>query len=79
MNNYSGFTNFEPRNYDKLKLSECIVRTKMHDQIDEYLDFCANVRKMSRMTMHAKELALRHLSTESGCESKVRMSWSSRR
>lgn len=68
MNNYSGFTNFEPTSYDRLKLSECIVRKPIHDQVDEYLDFCANTRRMSRMTMHAKELALRHLSTESGCD-----------
>lgn len=67
MNNYCGFTNYKPETYDRLKLR---VRRKkpIHKQLNEYLDYCANVRQMSRMTMHAKESALRFFMVESRCD-----------
>jgi site-specific recombinase XerD len=67
MNMYNEFKNYQPERYDKLKLGDGVVRKAIHNQVDEYLDFCANTRKMSRMTMHAKELSLRYLIGESGC------------
>ena len=66
MNNYCGFTNYKPETYDRLKVR---VRRKkpIHRQLNEYLDYCANVRQMSRMTLHAKESALRFFMVESKC------------
>ena len=66
MNNYCGFNNYKPETYDHLKIR---VRRKkpIHRQLNEYLDYCANVRQMSRMTMHAKESALRFFMVESKC------------
>lgn len=67
MNNYCGFTNYKPETYDHLKIR---VRRKkpIHRQLNEYLDYCANVRQISRMTMHAKESALRFFMVESKCD-----------
>ncbi len=66
MNNYSAFTNFKPEKYDKLKI-RYVNPKPIHTQLNEYLDYCANVRLMSRMTMHAKESALRFFMVESKC------------
>lgn len=66
MNGYNSFNNVELEQYDHLKMR--ISRKKpIYKQVNSYLDFCANVRQMSRMTMHAKECALRYLIIESGC------------
>ena len=66
MNNYSSFTNFKPRTYDRLNIR---VKNKIpiHKQIDEYLDYCSKIRQMTRMTMHAKESSLRFFLVESRC------------
>lgn len=66
MNNYCGFTNYKPETYDHLKI-RARRKKPIHRQLNEYLDYCANVRQMSRMTMHAKESALRFFMVESKC------------
>jgi len=66
MNNYCAFTKYQPVTYDHLKIR--VKRKKpIHKQLNVYLDYCANVRQMSRMTMHAKESALRFFMVESHC------------
>ena len=66
MNGYNQFNDSELERYDHLKMR--ISRKKpIYEQINNYLNFCANIRQMSRMTMHAKECALRYLIMESGC------------
>lgn len=66
MNGYNQFNDSEPERYDHLKMRIC-RKKPIYEQINNYLNFCANIRQMSRMTMHAKECALRYLIMESGC------------
>ena len=66
MNGYNQFVDAEVERYDHLKMRAC-RKKPIYQQINSYLNFCANVRQMSRMTMHAKECALRYLIIESGC------------
>lgn len=66
MNGYNKFNNFELESYDHLKMRIC-KKKPIYQQVNAYLNFCANIRQMSRMTMHAKECALRYLIIESEC------------
>ena len=67
MNGYNKFNNFELESYDHLKMRICKTKP-IYQQVNAYLNFCANIRQMSRMTMHAKECALRYLIIESECK-----------
>lgn len=67
MNGYNKFNNFELESYDHLKMRIC-KNKPIYQQVNAYLNFCANIRQMSRMTMHAKECALRYLIIESECK-----------
>ena len=66
MNGYNQFNDAELERYDHLKM-RISKKKPIYEQINNYLNFCANIRQMSRMTMHAKECALRYLIMESGC------------
>ena len=65
MNNYREFKNYQCATYDRLKTKS---RKPIVRQCNDYLDYCQNVRQMSRCTLKSKVGAYKFLIKESMCD-----------
>ncbi|MBR2766775.1 tyrosine-type recombinase/integrase [Candidatus Saccharibacteria bacterium] len=67
MNNYNAYKTFEKQTYNSLKI-QSKSKKPVIKQVNDYLDYCANVRQMTIATMRSKECALRIMVGESGID-----------